>query len=82
MIYIIKKNIPEAIWFLQVSIEIHPFRLESYFHLMCLYMDHKLFIPLKLFRKEAKKIYDSNPDTKDFLFYEKKICQNEIIQFF
>jgi tetratricopeptide (TPR) repeat protein len=82
MIRVMKKQIPEAIWFLQSSIEVQPLRLESYFHLMCLYMDHKMDRFLDIIRREARKIFDQKPDTTNFLFYEKRICEEEIKKFF
>jgi glycosyltransferase involved in cell wall biosynthesis len=71
-------NIPESIYFFFSSIETHPRRLESYYHLLLILKENKMGIIYDMVRRKSKDIYENKFDTMDYLFYEKNICENEI----
>ena len=78
MIKIVQNDIPQALWFLFSSIETHPRRLESYFHLIRLLTDSRMDLLCEMFREKASRIMTSNFDKTDYLFYEKHICEIEL----
>lgn len=70
IIKIIENNIPEAIYFLQSSIETNKYRLESYFHLLVIFLKNKMDYNFQIYEKIGKEILNLNYPSSDFLFYE------------
>jgi hypothetical protein len=80
IIKIIEKKIPEAIWFFFSAIETNKKRLETYFHLLFLLQESKMDLIYEIFREKAFDILEEKFDTTDYLFYEKELCEVEIIK--